>query len=107
LACAEAFGSFGEHEKLELRFHDVIEEDQGMVPPNQGDVAAYWPSARDLMQEPPNNAHLLVIATRASHDRPPRWLSFWRRHYLPCLRARFMQEILRIRPKAWPKPANH
>ena len=27
----EAFGRFGEHEKLELRFHDVIEADRGMT----------------------------------------------------------------------------
>src|ERR1700759_4009373 len=56
----EAFGRFGEHEKLELRFHDVIQDDPGMVPPREGDVARLLAFGRDLMAEPPNDGHLLV-----------------------------------------------
>src|SRR6476620_2411474 len=56
----EAFGSFGEHEKLELRFHDVIEEDESRAPPLRDDVVRLLQFGRDLMAEPPANAHLLV-----------------------------------------------
>ena len=35
----EVFGSFGEHEKLELRFHDVIEDGLDDVAPQAHDVA--------------------------------------------------------------------
>lgn len=31
----EAFGSLGEHEKLELRFHDIIDEIPGLIAPGQ------------------------------------------------------------------------
>jgi hypothetical protein len=43
---AEAFGSFGEHKKLELRFHDVIEEEAGRAPSaegGRGPSAGIWP----------------------------------------------------------------
>jgi predicted protein tyrosine phosphatase len=46
----EAFGRFGEHEKLELRFHDVIEEDLGMEPPREADVARLLAFGRDLCE---------------------------------------------------------
>ena len=37
----EAFGAFGEHTKLELRFHDVIDENNAdMIAPQQEHVAA-------------------------------------------------------------------
>jgi predicted protein tyrosine phosphatase len=56
----EAFGTFGGREKLELRFHDVIEEDAGMVPPSEDGVARLLAFGRNLMAEPRNDAHLLV-----------------------------------------------
>src|SRR3954454_14664570 len=44
----EAFGRFGEHAKPELRFHDVIGEDPGMVLPRQADVARILAFGRSL-----------------------------------------------------------
>jgi predicted protein tyrosine phosphatase len=44
----EAFGRFGEHAKLGLRFHDVIGEDPGMVLPRQADVARILAFGRSL-----------------------------------------------------------
>lgn len=40
----EAFGSFGEHEKLELRFHDIIEDIPGMLPPRRSTWPGCWHS---------------------------------------------------------------
>ena len=98
----EAFGSFGEHEKLELRFHDVIEEDAGMVPPRQDDVARVLTFGRDLMKEPRNDAHLLVHC-HAGISRSTASMALILAQPLPALSAReVMQEVLRIRPKAWP-----
>src|ERR1700712_1627454 len=98
----EAFGSFGEHEKLELRFHDVIEEDAGMVPPSKDDVARLLAFGRDLVAEPRNDAHLLVHC-HAGISRSTASMALVLAQARPDVSAReVMHEIVRIRPKAWP-----
>jgi predicted protein tyrosine phosphatase len=98
----EAFGSFGEHEKLELRFHDVIEEDESRAPPLRDDVVRLLQFGRDLMAEPPANAHLLVHC-HAGISRSTASMALILAQGLPGLSARqVLQEVLRIRPKAWP-----
>ena len=44
----EALGRFGEHAKLALRFQDIINEDPGMVPPREADVARILAFGRSL-----------------------------------------------------------
>ena len=98
----EAFGAFGEHERLELRFHDVIEAAPDVQPPREEHVEALLAFGRDLMAEPREDAHLLVhchagisrstasmvlILAQAMPDRPA---------------AEIVAEVLRIREKAWP-----
>ena len=61
----EAFGSFGEHAKLELRFHDVIEETPGQIAPRQEDAEAILAFGRDLMAEPAAVAETRPITVRA------------------------------------------
>jgi predicted protein tyrosine phosphatase len=98
----EAFGRFGEHEKLELRFHDVIEDDPGMEPPREGDVVRLLAFGRDLMAEPPNDAHLLVHC-HAGISRSTASMALILAQGLPAVSAHeIMREIVRIRPKAWP-----
>jgi predicted protein tyrosine phosphatase len=98
----EAFGRFGEHRKLELRFHDVIEEDRGMDPPRADDVALLLAFGRDLLHEPPRDAHLLVHC-HAGISRSTASMALILVQALPGLSGRdIMQEVLRIRPKAWP-----
>jgi predicted protein tyrosine phosphatase len=98
----EAFGRFGEHEKLELRFHDVIEEDPGMEPPREADVARLLAFGRDLMHEPSKNAHLLVHC-HAGISRSTASMALILGQALPCLPGRdIMQQVLLMRPKAWP-----
>ncbi len=55
-----AFGSFGEHERVELRFDDVIEDSPDHVVPSRRDVEAILAFGRNLAAEPTSNAHLLV-----------------------------------------------
>jgi predicted protein tyrosine phosphatase len=98
----EAFGRFGEHEKLELRFHDVIEEEPGMEPPREEDVARLLAFGRDLMHEPPKDAHLLVHC-HAGISRSTASMALILVQALPGLPGReIMQQVLSIRPKAWP-----
>jgi predicted protein tyrosine phosphatase len=98
----QAFGRFGEHDKLELRFHDVIEEDPGMEPPREEDVARILAFGRGLMREPATRAHLLVHC-HAGISRSTAAMALILAQALPNLPGcDIMQEMLRIRPKAWP-----
>lgn len=98
----EAFGSFGEHEKLELRFHDIIEDEPGMLPPHMWHVESVLAFGRDLMAEPPPTAHLLVHC-HAGVSRSTASMTLIMAQALPHVPgARILEEILRIRPQAWP-----
>ena len=96
----DAFGAFGEHERLDLRFHDVIDELPGLRLVQREDVEALLRFGRDLMRQP--RAHLLVhchmgisrstasmalILAQARPDRPAR---------------EALAEVRRIRPRIWP-----
>jgi predicted protein tyrosine phosphatase len=98
-----AFGTYGEHERLELRFHDIIEEQPGMEAPTREHVARILEFAADLKRDSAAEpAHLLVhchmgisrstaamtlILAHARADRPAQ-------EALDTVRA--------IRPRAWP-----
>jgi predicted protein tyrosine phosphatase len=96
----DAFGAFGEHERLDLRFHDITEERPGMRLAQREDVTALLQFGRDLLREP--RAHLLVhchmgisrssaaMALILAQARPDR----------PALEA--LAEVRRIRPRIWP-----
>jgi len=99
----DAFESFGEHSRLELRFHDVIEENvAGYDSPQPHHIESLLAFGRDLAQQPPGEAHLLVhchmgisrstaaallLLAEASPGRPA---------------GDMMDEIAKVRSKAWP-----
>ena len=98
----EAFGSFGEHAKLELRFHDVIEETPGQIAPRREDAEAILAFGRDLMAEPAAVARLLVHC-HAGISRSTASMALLLAQTRPSLHAeRILQGILGIREKAWP-----
>ena len=99
----EAFGTFNAHAKLELRFHDVIEENvPGYDSPQPHHIEALLEFGRDLIGRPPGEAHLLVhchmgisrssaaallLLAEATPGRPAKEM---------------MAEIAHVRSKAWP-----
>jgi len=98
----DAFGGFGVHEKLELRFHDVIEDGAGLIPPRLEHVERLLSFGQDLHAEPPDNAHLLVHC-HAGISRSTASMALILAQGAPSLSgAEILREILRIRPKAWP-----
>lgn len=98
----EAFGTYGEHEKLELRFHDVIEPMPGMVLPTEEHVRALLAFGRDLLAEPPADAHLLVHC-HAGISRSTASMALILAQGRPDVPAEaILAEVLRIRDKAWP-----
>jgi predicted protein tyrosine phosphatase len=96
----EAFGSFGEHAKLELRFHDVIEVTPGTVPPREEDVQAILSFGRDLEAEA---ASRLLVHCHAGISRSTAAMALILAQARPDLPAEaILQGILGIREKAWP-----
>jgi predicted protein tyrosine phosphatase len=93
-----AFGSFGEHERLELRFHDVIEEQPGIVTPQPEHVRQLLAFGRDLTP----GTHLLVHC-HAGVSRSTASMALILAQALPaCPAPAIFAEVLRIRPIAWP-----
>ncbi|HXP29574.1 MAG TPA: protein-tyrosine-phosphatase [Stellaceae bacterium] len=95
-----AFGAFGAHRRLDLRFHDIIEElpDQRAVA--RQDIAALLGFGRALAAAP--GAHLLVHC-QAGISRSTAALALiliqaWPER--PAAAA--VAEIARLRPRAWP-----
>ncbi|HZA01666.1 MAG TPA: hypothetical protein VE665_05235 [Hyphomicrobiaceae bacterium] len=78
--CAEPdiFRSFAPHERLDLRFHDIIDEHAGMVAPNGEDIDRLLKFGRSMLDSR-STGRLLVIVTRACHDRRRRPCSCWHR----------------------------
>jgi predicted protein tyrosine phosphatase len=96
------FGSFGEHERIELRFDDVIEESPDLVAPHRRDVEAILAFGRSLSAEPSSCAHLLVHC-HAGISRSTAAMTLILAQARPDLSAdRILSEVLRIRSKAWP-----
>ncbi len=98
----EAFGAFGEHEKLELRFHDIIEDTPGQILPQPAHVDAILALGQDIEAAAAADRHLLVHC-HAGISRSTAALVLVVAQALPTLPA---EEILRlihhIREKAWP-----
>jgi predicted protein tyrosine phosphatase len=98
----DAFGSFGEHERLELRFNDIIEEVPGKIPPREEHVAKLLAFGRDMMVEPAPGAHLLVHC-HAGVSRSTASMILMVAQARPDLAASAVaREIFNIRSKAWP-----
>ena len=96
----EGFGSWGEHEKLELRFNDIIEATPGMIAPSADDVAALLAFGRDVVGE---RASHLVVHCHAGISRSTASMTLILAQAMP---ERPAEEILLavhgIREKAWP-----
>jgi predicted protein tyrosine phosphatase len=96
------FGSFGEHERVELRFDDVIEDFPDKVAPRRQDVEEILAFGRDLVGEPSPTAHLLVHC-HAGVSRSTAAMILILAQARPDLAAdEIRAEVLRIRSRAWP-----
>ena len=95
-----AFGLYGEHARLELRFHDIIDETSGMLPPTREHVRQLLAFGRGLPAEA--DAHLLVHC-HAGVSRSSASMALLLAQAMPeCPGPDLFREILRIRPEIWP-----
>lgn len=96
----EGFGAWGEHEKLELRFNDIIEETPGMVAPSDADIDALLGFGRDVVGE---RASHLVVHCHAGVSRSTASTALILAQARPHLPAEeILSMVYGIRGKAWP-----
>lgn len=94
-----AFAAFGGHERLDLRFHDIVDPLPGLRPPEAADVAALLGFAAALRAAP---SHLLVHCQKGL-SRSTASLALVLAQARPDLPAReIIAETVRLRPRAWP-----
>jgi predicted protein tyrosine phosphatase len=97
-----AFGSFGEHDRVELRFDDVIEERPDKVLPSLRHVEEILRLGRRLIAEPGREAHLLVHC-HAGVSRSTAAMTLILAQARPERSGTdIVTEVLRIRSRAWP-----
>ena len=97
-----AFGAFGEHQRLELRFDDIIEELPGQVAPNRTHVEQILAFGRGIKGDRLPPPHLLVHC-HMGISRSTAALTLLVAQACPARSAtEILEEILRIRERAWP-----
>ena len=99
----DAFGQFGEHARLQLRFHDVIEDIvPGYDSPQPHHIASLLAFGRDLMQEPEGRAHLLVHCHMGISRSTAAAVLLLAEARPNSSATAIMAEIAKVRSKAWP-----
>ncbi len=98
----EAFGAYGEHARLELKFDDIIEETPGFRAPQPEHIAKMFEFGRDLLGDPENLRHLLVHC-HAGISRSTASMTLLLAQAQPELAAAaVLAQVLHIRDRAWP-----
>ncbi|WP_297371786.1 tyrosine phosphatase family protein [Acidocella sp.] len=96
----EAFGSFGEHDKLELRFDDVIDDQPGKKSPQPSDVEALLSFGHGF--DPSRGAQFLVHC-HAGVSRSTASAALLIAQAQPNLpAARIFDQLATLRPQLWP-----
>jgi predicted protein tyrosine phosphatase len=98
----EAFGAYGEHARLELRFHDVIEDAPGIEPPQPHHVEQILNFGRDILRDPERLRHVLVHC-HMGISRSSASMTLLLAQAQPEVSARdVLRQVLAVREKAWP-----
>jgi predicted protein tyrosine phosphatase len=98
----EAFGTYGEHARLELKFHDIVEETPGFEAPQAVHVAQILEFGRDILRDPENLRHLLVHC-HMGISRSTASMTLLLAQAQPHLQAgEILAQVVHIREKAWP-----
>ena len=96
----EAFGQYGEHQRLELRFDDVVDDRPGVEPPHRQHVQHILAFGRTLADEP--NPSLLVHC-HAGISRSTAAMALILAQAMPEIPAHDVIAMVHdIREKAWP-----
>ena len=96
----EAFAGYGAHDRLELRFHDVIEEASDHVAPTAADVARILEFGSRLTAA--ERANLLVHCHAGISRSTAAMALILAQAHPEAAAPALMQHILATREKAWP-----
>jgi predicted protein tyrosine phosphatase len=98
----EVFGAYGEHARLELKFHDIVEDIPGGQAPQREHVVQILEFGRDILRDPESMRHLLVHC-HAGISRSTASMALLLAQAQPGLgAAEVLDQVLHIRSKAWP-----
>ena len=96
----EAFGQYGEHERLELRFTDIVDATPGAVLPSPEHVESILAFGRAVEAEPDSS---LLVHCHAGISRSTASLVLILAQAMPAMAAPDVLEAVHtIREKAWP-----
>ena len=94
--------AFGEHERLELRFHDIIDERPDMLCPGQQHVETLLEFIDEMLEAPSSDKHLLVHCL-AGYSRSSAAAILALAKLRPELPGSdLIAELLRLRERVWP-----
>jgi predicted protein tyrosine phosphatase len=98
----DAFGDYGEHARMELRFHDVIEETPGVEAPQPRHVEEIISFGREVLRDQETLRHLLVHC-HMGVSRSTASMSLMLAQAQPDRSARhILHQVLAIREQSWP-----
>jgi predicted protein tyrosine phosphatase len=92
----------GDYQRLELRFHDVIEPSPHMYPPSPEHVHDILGFGYDLLAAPQADTHLVVHCHAGVSRSTAAMLLILAQAEPGRLASNLAAELLRIRAKAWP-----
>ena len=103
----EVFGDFGEHAKLELRFHDILDErNADMIAPGKNTSPSCSHSGADCWTSR-KRSRVSLIHCHAGVSRSTASMTLSLAQTLPEVPARrIFEEVLRVRRRAWPNCAS-
>jgi predicted protein tyrosine phosphatase len=98
----EAFGAYGEHARLELRFDDIIEERTGQEAPQSHHVEQILTFGQDILADPKSLRHLLVHCHMGVSRSTAAMTLLLARAQPDMAAPDVLRQILAVRDKAWP-----
>jgi predicted protein tyrosine phosphatase len=98
----DIFHSFGKHERLELRFHDIIDERKDQVAPQVAHVRRLLRFGRTLTSNPASAVHLLVHCHAGVSRSTSAMVLLLAQARPDVAAADVIEQVAKTRPHAWP-----
>lgn len=98
----EAFGDFGEHHRLTLRFHDIMAPTPGMILPERKDIIRLLEFGETLDLVPEKQDHLLVHCHMGVSRSTAAMATLLLQDHPDSDEDTIFARILRVRPQMWP-----
>lgn len=99
-AAPDCFASYPAHDRLDLRFHDIIAPEEGMVVPERSHVEALLTFGRAVSAT--RGAHLLVHCHMGVSRSTAAMAALLAQSHPEAAAEAVFEHVARIRPQAWP-----